>query len=147
MTNCGTGILVVDDNVDDATFIRDALEEAKLGAHLHIARDGAEALTFLFGPNHGPDAVPLVRPKVIVLDLKLPKVDGLELLRRLKGNPHTQAVPVVVLSSSQEKRDLTESYHVNVNSYLVKPMDFDEFGELIKTLGRYWLQLNQTPKQ
>ena len=140
-------ILLVEDSADDATFIRHALDEAGLGARLHIARDGVEASTLIFGPEMDVKAAPLVQPKVIVLDLKLPKVDGLELLRRLKSNPHTHAIPVVVLSSSQEKRDLAESYQWNVNSYLVKPMDFDEFGELVKTLGRYWLQLNRIPHQ
>jgi two-component system, response regulator len=146
MTNGTTDILLVEDSVDDAGFVRRALEEVNLGARLHVARDGVEALRFLFGAENTAGAVPLVRPKVILLDLKLPRVDGLELLRRLKGNPHTHTIPVVVLSSSQEKRDLTESYRVNVNSYLVKPMDFDEFGALVQALGHYWLRFNQTPK-
>jgi two-component system, response regulator len=89
--------------------------------------------------------VPVVRPKLIVMDLKLPKVDGLALLRRLKANPHTRIIPIVVMSSSQEKRDLTECYQLGINSYLIKPMTFEEFGETVRILGRYWLQFNQPP--
>ena len=146
MTDTTVDILLIEDSVDDAAFVRHALKEADLGARLHIARDGAEALTFLFGAMPEPEAAPLVQPKVILLDLKLPKIGGLEVLRRLKGNPHTRAIPVVVLSSSQERRDLAESYESHVNSYLLKPMDFDEFGNLIQTVVRYWLQYNQTQR-
>ena len=85
-------------------------------------------------------------PRLVVLDLKLPKLSGHEVLQRLKVNPHTRSIPVVILSSSQEKRDIAESYQLGANSYLVKPMDFDEFPDLIGTLARYWLRYNQTPK-
>jgi two-component system, response regulator len=139
-------ILVVEDSADDATFIRHSLEAANLGAGLRIARDGVEALIAIFGAEDASVA-PITRPKLIVLDLKLPKIDGLDLLRRLKSNPLTRTIPVVILSSSQEARDLVESYRLGVNSYLVKPMDFDEFGESVRALGRYWLNFNQTPKQ
>lgn len=139
-------VLLVEDSEEDSMFFVHALEEAKLSAHINIARNGAEALSLIFGTGNPDDAAPVIRPKLIVLDLKLPKVSGLELLRRLKTNPHTRAIPVVVLSSSQEKRDLAESYQLGVNSYLVKPMDFDEFTGLVQLIGRYWLQSNQPPK-
>jgi two-component system, response regulator len=139
-------ILLVEDSVDDSAFVEHALEEAKLGAHLRIARDGVEALALLFRERNSEDAVPVIRPKLILLDLKLPRIDGLELLRRLKANPNTRSIPMVVLSSSQEMRDLAESYQLGVNSYLVKPMDFDDFGKTVEMLGRYWLQFNQLPK-
>ena len=105
-----------------------------------------EALTLLFGMGNPADAVPIVRPKLIILDLKLPKVSGLEVLRRLKANLYSRSIPVVTLSSSREKRDLAESYQLGANSYLVKPMDFDEFGKVVRMLGCYWLQVNQPPK-
>jgi two-component system response regulator len=139
-------ILLVEDSKDDSAFFVHALEEAKLSARVHIARDGAEALTLIFGTGNPNDSFPTIRPKIIVLDLKLPKISGLELLRRLKTNPHTRAIPIVVLSSSQEKSDLAESYQLGLNSYLVKPMDFDEFADLVQMLGRYWLKCNQAPK-
>lgn len=139
-------ILLVEDSADDAAFVRHALEEANLGIRLHIARDGAEALSLLFGESGPAETAPLFRPRIIVLDLKLPKVNGLEVLRRLKANPHARTIPVVVLSSSQENSDLLASYQANVNSFLVKPMDFDEFRSLVQTLGRYWIQCNQVPK-
>jgi two-component system response regulator len=139
-------ILLVEDSADDAAFVRHALEEANLGVQLHIARDGAEALSLLFGGTAPVETAPLFRPRVIVLDLKLPKVNGLEVLRRLKTNQHARSIPVVVLSSSQENSDLIASYEANVNSFLVKPMDFDEFRSLVQALGRYWIQCNQVPK-
>lgn len=146
MTDENADILLVEDSADDAAFFTHALKEAGLSAQVRVARDGAEALALLFGDGNAGDETPLLRPRLIVLDLKLPKVSGLEVLHRLKADPHTQTIPVVVLSSSQEKRDLAESYQLGVNSYLVKPMDFDEFAALIHALSRYWLQYNQTQK-
>jgi two-component system response regulator len=146
MTDQAIDILLVEDSAD--ALIRHAFEQAKIGSRLQIAQDGVEALTFLFGTDQvAADAVPLGRPKVIVLDINLPKVNGLELLRRLKRNPHTHTIPAVVLSSSKTKRDLVQSHETHTNSYRVKPTDFEEFGELVKPRGRYRLQLNQTPKQ
>jgi two-component system response regulator len=139
-------ILLVEDSDDDATFFRHALEGSGLRPRLKVARDGAEALACIFGASAQADAVPILMPRLIVLDLKLPKISGLEVLHRLKANPHTRPIPVVVLSSSQEKRDLAEGYSAGLNSYLVKPMDFDEYTALVNALGKYWLQLNQTPK-
>lgn len=139
-------ILLVEDSADDAAFFTHALREAALPAQVWLARDGVEALAAVFGGDNAPDAVPVTRPRLVVLDLKLPRVSGLEVLQRLKANANSRAIPVVVLSSSQEKRDLAECYRLGVNSFLVKPMDFDEYAELIHRLGRYWLQYNQTPK-
>ena len=139
-------ILLVEDSEDDSAFFIHALKDSNPEAQLLIARDGVRALSLIFGAGNPDEAVPAVRPKLIVLDLKLPKVSGLEVLRKLKTNPHTRTIPVVVLSSSQEKRGLAESYQLGVNSYLVKPMDFDEFAELVRILGRYWLQFNQSAK-
>lgn len=137
-------ILLVEDSAADAAFVEHALKETKLGARLKIARDGVEALLLLFGDGNPADSPPIINPKVIILDLKLPKVEGLDLIRLLKGNPHSRSLPVVVLSSSLEKRDLSESYRLGVNAYLVKPMDFDEFAKTVRALGRFWLQSNRT---
>jgi two-component system, response regulator len=139
-------ILLVEDSKDDAAFFVEALRDTHPSAQLKIARDGVEALSILFGDGDANGALPLLRPRIIVLDLKLPKVNGLEVLRRLRSNPHTHSIPVVALSSSNERRDLAESYQLGVNSYLVKPMDFDEFTELVKTLAMYWLRYNQTAR-
>ena len=110
-------IFLVEDSSDDAAFFLHALEEEKVPAPVKIARDGAAALTQMFGKGNPENAVPLLRPKVIVLDLKLPKVSGVEVLRRLKSNPHTKKIPVAVLSSSREKSDLSECYELGVNSF------------------------------
>jgi CheY-like chemotaxis protein len=139
-------ILLVEDSADDATFVMHALQEGKFEARVQIARDGVEALAAIFGAGNSAEAVPIVHPRLIILDLKLPKVNGLEVLRRLKSNPNARSIPVVVLSSSQEKRDLEESYELGVNGFLVKPMDFDEFGETVQMLCRYWLQFNKPAK-
>ncbi len=138
-------ILLVEDSEDDSTFFVHAMRMANSSARLRIARDGAEALAILFSGESNGEPAPVNRPKLIVLDLKLPKVGGLEVLRRLKANPNTRSIPVVALSSSQEKRDLSESYNLGVNSYLVKPMDYDDFGEVARIISRYWLQFNQPP--
>lgn len=139
-------ILLVEDSRDDVDFFAHTFEKARLTPRLHVIPDGAEALEFIFCTGRHASRSPLDRPKLIILDLKLPKVNGLEVLRRLKADPRTRTIPVVILSSSQEERDLIESYELGVNSYLVKPMDFDEFGKSVRMLGQYWLQFNQTPK-
>jgi CheY-like chemotaxis protein len=139
-------ILLVEDSRDDADFFAHTFEKARLAARLHVIPDGAEALEFVFCAGRYASRSLSNRPKIIILDLKLPKVSGLEVLRQLKTDPRTRTIPVVILSSSQEERDLIESYEIGVNSYLVKPMDFDEFGQSVRMLGEYWLRFNQTPK-
>ena len=145
MTNI-VEILLVEDSPMDLELTLRALEKAKVANHIQVARDGAEALEFIFceGAHAGrriEDA-----PKVILLDLKLPKVDGLEVLQRIKGDPRTKSIPVVVLTSSKEQRDIVESYKLGVNSYIVKPVNFERFAEAVQELGFYWLLLNQPPK-
>jgi CheY-like chemotaxis protein len=138
-------ILLVEDSPDDSAFFVHALAKAGVKARLHVVVDGAQALEYFFG-----DAGDAVRsaslPRLVVLDLKLPKVDGLEVLRTLKTNPRTQPIPVVVLSSSLEERDLAASYRLGANSYILKPMDFDHYGDCVRTLARYWVEINRTPK-
>ena len=139
-------ILLVEDNPQDLELALRALEKAKISNRIQVARDGAEALEFVFG--EGPHAGRKLTdgPKVILLDLKLPKVDGLEVLKRLKGDPKTRMIPVVILTSSKEQRDVVESYQLGVNSYIVKPVNFESFAGAVRDLGFYWLLLNQPPK-
>lgn len=139
-------ILLVEDNPDDLEMELLTLREMKVANHVQIARDGVEALDFIF--CRGPYAGRKIEnsPKVVLLDLKLPKVDGLEVLRAIKDDPRTQSIPVVVLTSSKEQSDVVESYKLGVNSYIVKPVDFEQFTEAIKKLGLYWLLLNQPPQ-
>jgi two-component system response regulator len=121
------------------------LRKHNLSNRIHVVRDGAEALEFIFGTGtHAGRALEPI-PKVILLDLKLPKVDGLEVLRRIKTDPRTRVIPVVVLTSSREQRDIVESYQLSVNSYIVKPVDFEQFTEAMRQLGLYWVLLNQPP--
>ncbi len=146
MTNNIVEILLVEDNPQDLELALRALQKANVTNHIQVARDGAEALDFVFG--EGPFAGRRLEdgPKVILLDLKLPKMDGLEVLRRLKGDPRTKMIPVVILTSSKEQRDVVESYQLGVNSYLVKPVNFERFSEAVRDLGFYWLLLNHPPK-
>ena len=139
-------ILLVEDNPEDRELALRALRKANLANHIEVARDGAEALEFIF--CEGPHAARKIEdtPKVILLDLKLPKVDGLEVLKRVKGDPRTRAIPVVVLTSSKEQNDVVESYDLGANSYIVKPVNFERFVEAVQQLGMYWLLLNQPPK-
>jgi len=139
-------ILLVEDSPDDVDFFIHTFKKAGLAARLQVLPDGAEALQYIFCTGRHAQRNAANRPKVIIIDLKLPKVSGLEVLRRLKADPRTRTIPVVVLSSSQEERDLIESYEIGVNSYIVKSMDFDEFGKAVQVLSQYWLQFNLTPK-
>ena len=134
-------ILLVEDNADDVELTLHALRKNNLANQIHVARDGEEALAFLFDPQR-PNHVHL---KLVLLDLKLPKVDGLEVLKKVKNDPRTKAIPVVVMTSSKEEQDLVKSYELGVNSYLQKPVDFDQFRETVKQLGLYWLVINQPP--
>ncbi len=135
-------ILLVEDNRADAELTVRALKTHDLASHLAIVRDGAEALDFIFAT--GAYAGRRVRdtPKLMLLDLKLPKVDGIEVLRRVKGDERTRAIPVVVLTSSREERDVVETYALGVNSYVVKPVEFDRFAHAVSDVGLYWLRLN-----
>jgi two-component system response regulator len=131
-------ILLVEDSDEDAELTIRSLRRKHITNNLQRALDGADALEILFGAQQAA-------PKLVLLDLKLPKVDGLEVLRRIKSEPRTQAIPVVVLTSSREESDLVESYRLGVNSYIVKPVDFDKFAEAVAQLGLYWTLLNESP--
>ena len=138
-------ILLVEDNPNDLELALRALQKAKITNRIQIARDGEEALNFIFCEgNHSSRRIEDT-PKVILLDLKLPKVDGLEVLRRLKGDPRTRSIPVVVMTSSKEQNDVVESYQLGSNSYIVKPVNFERFADAVQKLGFYWLLLNQSP--
>ncbi len=140
-------ILLVEDDSGDVELILHSLNDGRSGIRVEVARDGEEALDYLFcrGPHSLRD--PDMRPKLILLDLKLPKVNGLQVLDRLKSDPRTRAVPVVILTSSIQEQDLARGYRLGVNSYVQKPVDFDQFRAAIWRLGRYWLSLNQPPPQ
>jgi CheY-like chemotaxis protein len=139
-------ILLVEDNPNDVELTLHAFKENNLANQLHVVRDGAEALDFIFGQGTYAGRSPSTHPKVILLDLKLPKVDGLEVLRQIKADERTKTIPVVVLTSSREERDIVESYQLGVNSYIVKPVDFDGFADAVRHLGMYWLLLNHPPE-
>jgi two-component system, response regulator len=145
MSESPVEILLVEDNPNDVELMLHAFRKHNLSNRLHVVRDGAEALEFVFGTDAAAPHSTEPSPKVILLDLKLPKVDGLEVLRRLKADPRTRAIPVVVLTSSREECDIVESYQLGVNSYIVKPVDFGQLIESVRQLGLYWLLLNQPP--
>ncbi len=139
-------ILLVEDNPQDAEMTMRALKKRNLANQLVWVKDGAEALEYIFGTGGAAVAPPALVPKVILLDLKLPKVDGIEVLKRLKADERTRAIPVVVLTSSREEQDIVKSYQLGANSYIVKPVSFDNFSEAVARLGMYWLMLNEPPK-
>jgi two-component system response regulator len=132
-------ILLVEDEPDDIELTRLALEKSRVANKIFVAQDGVEALEML----HGPNATEL--PALVLLDLKLPRIDGIEVLRRIRAHERTRFLPVVVLTSSREERDLIETYALGVNSYVVKPVDFDQFVEAARHIGMYWLLLNNRP--
>jgi two-component system response regulator len=138
-------ILLVEDSPDDAKLTLHALKKYNLANQVHHVWDGAEALEFLFGSGQyaGRDMNDL--PRVILLDLKLPKVDGLEVLRQVKADARTRKIPVVVLTSSREEQDIVRGYDLGANSFITKPVDFEQFVESVRQLGYYWLILNEKP--
>lgn len=136
MPNHDLTILLVEDNSDDELLTLRALRNNHIANDVTVARDGAEALAYLFGPVSHP------LPHVILLDLKLPKVDGLEVLRRVRADPRTRLVPVIILTSSDEERDLVDGYALGANSYVRKPVEFDRFMEAVRIMGLYWLLVN-----
>lgn len=146
MTTRPMEVLLVEDNPNDVELTLHALKKNNVANPIEVVRDGAEALDFFFctGAYAGRD--PSVMPKVVLLDLKLPKVNGLEVLRRIKGDERTSKIPIVVLTSSREDRDIHECYELGVNSYIVKPVDFTQFTEAVRHLGLYWLLLNEPPR-
>jgi two-component system response regulator len=139
-------ILLVEDNPEDLKLTLRALKNANLANSIHVARDGMEALQFIFCEGDYASRRIENTPKVILLDLKLPKVDGKEVLERIKGDPRTKVIPVVVLTSSREQNDVVEAYNLGVNSYIVKPVNFEGFAAAVRDLGMYWLLHNQPPK-
>lgn len=138
-------VLLIEDNPDDAELTIRALKKKKLANNLVHLKDGAEALDFIFGRGAYSDRDILTSPKVILLDLKMPKVNGIEVLQKIRADERTQKIPVVVLTSSKEDPDVDQCYKLGVNSYIVKPVDFDNFLEAVSNLGLYWLILNEPP--
>ena len=138
-------ILLVEDNPDDEALTIRALKKNNIGNDLAVVRDGAEALEFLFCTGAYANRDPNDRPQVILLDINLPKVDGLEVLRRIRADESTRLLPVVILTSSKEEQDLIKGYSLGANSYVRKPVDFDQFVEAVRQLGLYWLILNEAP--
>jgi CheY-like chemotaxis protein len=140
-----TTILLVEDSQDDMELTLHALERGKVANQVSVVRDGEEALDFLFCRGTYSKRSFEHPPKLVLLDLKLPKVDGMEVLRQVKSDPRTKTIPLVILTSSKEERDLVNSYNLGVNSYIQKPVDFDQFRETVKNVGLYWLVVNQPP--
>ncbi len=138
-------ILLVEDNPDDEALTLRALKKNNIRNEVVVARDGVEALDFLFATGAYADRDIRIMPQVILLDLKLPRVDGLEVLRRLRADDRTKCLPVVILTSSSEEVDIIKSYHLGANSYVRKPVDFEQFMEAVRHLGLYWLILNENP--
>jgi two-component system response regulator len=135
-------ILLVEDNPSDVKLTLHALKTANLANSIHVARDGVEAIEFLFGAGLNTDEAIPEKPKLILLDLKLPRLNGHEVLKRIKNDPRTCGIPVVMLTSSGEERDVMQTYEVGANSYIIKPVDFEQFTDAIRDIGKYWLVIN-----
>lgn len=146
MADSSVDILLVEDNPSDIKLALYAFQKQHLANQISVVRDGAEALEFIFCTGRYEHRRIDDFPKLILLDLKLPLVDGVEVLRQIKSNDRTKTIPVVVLTSSREESDIVESYNLGVNSYIVKPVDFEQFTEAVRQLGFYWLLLNQPPE-
>jgi two-component system response regulator len=140
-----TGILLVEDDPKDIRLALHALKDGNLANHVEVVRDGEEALDYIFYRGTFASRSFLSHPQLILLDLKLPKIHGLQVLQEIKSCPQTKSIPVAILTSSREERDLVESYRLGVNSFIQKPIDFEQFRQTIKALGYYWLVVNQAP--
>lgn len=145
MDGYGVEILLVEDNPNDVKLAMRAFKTHHIANQIQVVRDGVEALEFIFCTERFAHRKIENGPRLILLDLKLPLIDGIEILRRTKADPRTRSIPVVVMTSSKEDRDIVESYKLGVNSYIVKPVDFEQFTDVMKQLGYYWLLLNQSP--
>jgi two-component system response regulator len=146
MTNNIIEILLVEDNPDDAELAISSLKKNNLANKVHLVEDGEEALAFLFAKGEYSERNIEEKPKLILLDLKLPKIDGMEVLQMIKSDEKMKTIPVVILTSSREESDIIRSYKIGVNSYIVKPVDFEKFTKSVSDLGLYWLVLNQPPE-
>jgi two-component system response regulator len=142
MHNQRADILLVEDNPNDVKLTLHAFEIANLANTVHVARDGVEAVEYLFGDHPNGDDKLRDRPKLVLLDLKLPRLSGHEVLTRIKGDPRTSGIPVVVLTSSAEEWDVMKTYKTGANSYIVKPVDFEQFTNAVRDIGKYWLEIN-----
>jgi two-component system response regulator len=136
-------ILLVEDNPDDVTLTERALKKSRIVNKLVVAKDGVEALDYLFGGGNWAGRDLSNMPEVVLLDLKLPKIDGLEVLKRIRANKHTKLLPVVILTSSKEEKDIISGYTLGANSYIRKPVNFNQFADAVRQLGLYWLVLNE----
>jgi two-component system response regulator len=143
----GMEILLIEDNPEDVEITLRAFRKHHIANRIHVVRDGEEALECLFSTGRYAENSPCQNTRLILLDLKLPKVDGLEILQKCKSDPRTKHIPIVVLTSSREEQDLARSYDYGVNSYVVKPVDFPQFSDAVRQLGLYWMLLNQTPAE
>ena len=141
----GIEILLIEDNPEDVELTLRAFRKQHLANKIHVLRDGEEALECIFGSGRYAERQFHERPRLILLDLKLPKIDGLEVLKRCKSDPRTKTIPIVIMTSSKEETDLIKSYNLGVNSYVVKPVDFPQFTEAVRHVGVYWMLLNQLP--
>jgi len=145
MSQKGVEILLVEDNPRDVKLALHALTSRRLANRIEVARDGEEALDYLFCRGRWATRDFNQQPRLVLLDLKLPKVDGLEVLRAVKSDPRTKAIPVVIMTASREERDLVEGYRLGVNAYIQKPVDFDQFSQIVEQMGLFWLVVNQPP--
>ena len=145
MPQDGVEILLVEDNQDDVELAVHALRRENLANRIEVARDGEEALDFLFCRGQYNNRTFQAPPRLVLLDLKLPKVDGLEVLKEVKSDPRTKAIPVVIITSSREEQDLVNGYQLGANAYIQKPVDFAQFRDVVKQLGLFWLVVNQAP--
>jgi two-component system response regulator len=145
MTEYSAGVLLVEDNLTDVALALRAFKQHNMAHHIQVLRDGVEALEFLLGTGAPKQHNAADAPRVVLLDLKLPLIGGLEVLRQLKANPRTHSIPVVVLTGSSEEDEIAECYRLGANSYIVKPINFERFSEIMHSFGIYWLQINTPP--